>query len=42
MAKITNIEELLDAIEKCVGKNEDLSLGDLKAKALARALYDAL
>lgn len=29
MAKITNIEELLDAIEKSVGKSKDLSLGDV-------------
>jgi hypothetical protein len=29
MARITNIAELLDAIEKSVGKKEDLALGDI-------------
>ena len=28
MAKITSISELLDAIEKSVGKDKDLALGD--------------
>jgi hypothetical protein len=29
MAKITNVEELLDAIEKSIGRDEDLLLGDV-------------
>ena len=29
MAKITNIEELLDAVEKSIGKHKELSLGDV-------------